>query len=57
MGLTAPMYTDQMAFISKDGVKSMSELEGKKVGTVDGYLWVDDVRRSSAARSRCTPPL
>jgi polar amino acid transport system substrate-binding protein len=39
------MYTDQMAFISKDGVKSMSELEGKKVGTVDGYLWVDDVKK------------
>jgi polar amino acid transport system substrate-binding protein len=45
VGLTAPMYTDQMAFISKDGVKSMSELEGKKVGTVDGYLWVDDVKK------------
>lgn len=45
VSLTEPMYTDQMAFISKDGVSSVSQLKGKKVGTVDGYLWVDDVKK------------
>jgi polar amino acid transport system substrate-binding protein len=42
--LSGPMYTDQMAFISKDGVTKVSELQGKNVGTVDGYLWVEDLK-------------
>lgn len=44
IGLSDPIYLDQMALISKDGVSSVSDLEGKVVGTVDGYLWVDDMR-------------
>ncbi|RRJ87940.1 amino acid ABC transporter substrate-binding protein [Gulosibacter macacae] len=42
--LSDPIYTDQMAIISKDGLSSVSELEGQTVGTVDGYLWVEDMR-------------
>ena len=42
--LTDPIYTDQMAIISKDGLSSVSQLEGQTVGTVDGYLWVEDMR-------------
>ena len=45
VNLSDPMYTDQMAFISKDGVSSVSQLVGKEVGTVDGYLWVDDIKK------------
>lgn len=45
VSLTDPMYTDQMAFISKAGLNSVSRLKGKKVGTVDGYLWVDDIKK------------
>ncbi len=45
VNLSDPMYTDQMAFISKDGVSLVSQLMGRKVGTVDGYLWVDDIKK------------
>jgi polar amino acid transport system substrate-binding protein len=45
VSLTDPMYTDQMAFISKDGLTKVSQLAGKTVGTVDGYLWVEDIKK------------
>ena len=40
-----PLYIDQMALISKEGYTKISDLQGKSVGTVDGYLWVDDMKR------------
>lgn len=45
VGLTEPIYTDQMAIISKDGLDEAEQLKGKTVGTVDGYLWVDDMKK------------
>lgn len=42
--LSAPIYTDQMAIISKTGAGSIAELEGQTVGTVEGYLWVEEMR-------------
>jgi polar amino acid transport system substrate-binding protein len=45
VNLTDPMYTDQMGLVSKDGVTKVSDLVGKTVGTVDGYLWVDDIKK------------
>lgn len=45
VSLSAPMYADQMALISKDGVANISQLKGRQVGTVDGYLWVDDLKK------------
>lgn len=44
MNLSAPLYTDQMAIYSKEGFKQVKDLEGKKVGTVQGYLWVADLK-------------
>ena len=44
MSLSAPLYTDQMAIYSKEGFKNVSDLEGKQVGTVQGYLWVTDLK-------------
>ncbi|TDO46387.1 polar amino acid transport system substrate-binding protein [Kribbella sp. VKM Ac-2527] len=44
VALSDPIYADQMALISKDGISKVEELKGKKVGTVDGYLWVDALR-------------
>lgn len=44
MNLSAPLYTDQMAIYSKQDFKKVSDLEGKKVGTVQGYLWVADLK-------------
>lgn len=45
VSLSDPLYLDQMAIISKDGLDSMDQLKGKQVGTVDGYLWVSDVKK------------
>lgn len=44
MSLSAPLYTDQMGIYSKGDFKKVSDLEGKKVGTVQGYLWVADLK-------------
>ncbi|VDC22508.1 substrate-binding periplasmic protein [Pseudogemmobacter humi] len=44
MNLSAPLYTDQMGIYSKDGFKTVADMEGKKVGTVQGYLWVSDLK-------------
>lgn len=40
VGLSDPMYLDQMALISAEGVDSIQALKGKKVGTVNGYIFV-----------------
>ncbi|SQF97939.1 amino acid ABC transporter, periplasmic amino acid-binding protein [Paucimonas lemoignei] len=45
LGLTAPLYLDVMGIISKEGVSRISDLEGKRVGTVQGYLWVADLQK------------
>lgn len=42
--LSAPVYTDDMGAISADGVTSIPAMEQLKVGTVDGYLWVADMK-------------
>lgn len=44
MSLSAPLYTDQMGIYSKEGFKTVADLEGKQVGTVQGYLWVADLK-------------
>lgn len=44
MNLSAPLYTDQMGIYSKAGYKSVADMAGKKVGTVQGYLWVADLK-------------
>lgn len=43
--LSDPIYTDQMGLVSKDGTTSIEALKGVDVGTVDGYLWVDDLKK------------
>jgi polar amino acid transport system substrate-binding protein len=45
LGLSYPLYIDQMGIYSKTGAKSVKELEGKKVGSVAGFLWVDDLQK------------
>ncbi len=45
LGLSAPLYLDVMGIISKPGYATVGELEGKRVGTVQGYLWVNDLKK------------
>ncbi|NMR29133.1 substrate-binding periplasmic protein [Crystallibacter degradans] len=42
--MSNPVYTDEMAAISADGTTSIAAMESQKVGTVDGYLWVTDMK-------------
>lgn len=42
--MSDPIYTDEMASISADNVVTVSAMEQLKVGTVDGYLWVPDMK-------------
>ncbi|WP_109474584.1 substrate-binding periplasmic protein [Ornithinimicrobium cavernae] len=42
--LSDPIYTDQMAIVGEVAPTAIPELEGEKVGTVDGYLWVADMK-------------
>jgi polar amino acid transport system substrate-binding protein len=45
MGLSYPTYLDQMGIYSKTGVSKVSDLIGKKVGTVSGFLWVAELQK------------
>lgn len=45
VALSDPLYLDKMAIISEGGETALSQLEGKKVGTVDGYIWVSDFQK------------
>lgn len=44
VNISDPLYLDDMGIISADGVDTVSGLEGRTVGTVDGYLWVEDLK-------------
>jgi polar amino acid transport system substrate-binding protein len=44
VGLSDPMYLDQMAFISRDDVPTIQDLKGKSVGTVNGYIFVEGLK-------------
>lgn len=55
MNLSYPLYKDQMGLYSKDGAKTVEELVGKNVGTVQGYLWVTDAKKLLGAKLRLYP--
>lgn len=55
MSLSAPLYTDQMGIYSKEDFKKVSDLEGKQVGTVQGYLWVADLKTLLGASLKLYP--
>jgi len=44
MGLSLPLYLDNIAFYSREGIDTVEGLLGKKVATIQGYLWVTDAR-------------
>lgn len=44
VALSDPLYLDEMGIYSKDGITKIEELKGHSVGTVQGYLWVDELK-------------
>jgi polar amino acid transport system substrate-binding protein len=53
--ISAPLYLDQMGIISKEGYSQVSQLQGKSVGTVEGYLWVQDLQKVLGGSLRLYP--
>lgn len=45
LNLSEPLYLDQMSIYSKDGWGTIADLEGKKVGTLQGDLWDADLKK------------
>lgn len=45
VNISSPIYLDEMGLYSKEGVSKISQLEGRKVGTVQGYLWVNELKK------------
>ncbi|WP_432246886.1 substrate-binding periplasmic protein [Streptomyces sanyensis] len=46
LDLSDPLYLDDMALVSQEGVSAIPDLKSKglTVGTVEGYLWVADLK-------------
>jgi polar amino acid transport system substrate-binding protein len=45
VGLTGPIFSDTTAIYSKAGLATVQDLVGKQVGTVTGFLYVEDLRK------------
>ncbi len=45
VSMSAPLYLDEMGILPKDGVNTVEGLVGRKVGTVQGYLWVNELKK------------
>ncbi len=55
LGLSYPTYLDQMGIYSKTGVSKVSDLVGKQVGSVSGFLWVTDLQKLLGTNLRLYP--
>ena len=44
--LSSPLYVDQMAVYSKEGFDSVSQMEGKVIGSTAGNLWNTDMKKT-----------
>lgn len=44
LGITQPLYLEQTSIYSRDGATRFDQLKGRKVGTVQGYLWVPELK-------------
>jgi polar amino acid transport system substrate-binding protein len=55
MSLAGPVYGDQIGILSTDGASTFSALEGKTVGTVDGYFWNGELKEIYGANLKVYP--
>ncbi|MCP8894979.1 transporter substrate-binding domain-containing protein [Shinella daejeonensis] len=44
VAISDPLYLDEMGIFSRDGISKIEDLKGHSVGTVQGYLWVDELK-------------
>lgn len=55
MDISNPLYLDQLGIFSKDGFTKISQIEGKQVGTVQGYNWVADLQKVLGSNLKLYP--
>jgi polar amino acid transport system substrate-binding protein len=55
MGLVGPVYTDKLGITSREGIDTFSAVEGRPVGTVDGYNWNADLEKVYGANLKTYP--
>jgi polar amino acid transport system substrate-binding protein len=53
--LSEPLYLDELSVYSAEGFSTVDELLGKTIGTVEGYLWVDDLKKLPGTETRVYP--
>ncbi|KQT85290.1 transporter substrate-binding domain-containing protein [Aurantimonas sp. Leaf443] len=49
LGLSAPLYLDEMGLFSAKGLRRLADLSGLRVGSVQNYAWVRDLKLLFAA--------
>jgi polar amino acid transport system substrate-binding protein len=49
---TEPDYADPPVLVSKGGETDIAAFEGKKIGTTEGYLWVDDLKQLAGDKAK-----
>lgn len=54
-GVTAPIYTDPMGVISKSGINTVEQMQGLRVGTINGNAWVEDLRKTLTSPIKLYP--
>ncbi|MER9083085.1 transporter substrate-binding domain-containing protein [Mesorhizobium sp. M0895] len=45
LGVTDPLYRDNLSIVSSSGLKTLDALVGKRVGTLQGSSWSDDLQK------------
>ena len=45
LGQSAPTYVDSMGIYSTDGIDTIEAMQGKNVGTVQGFFWVPQLQK------------
>lgn len=55
VNLSNPIYVDQMAIVSKEGYPDFNAVDGKKLGVVQGDLWVADLKKIYGANLKPYP--
>lgn len=53
--LSNPLYLDELSVYAEESISTVDELIGKTIGTVEGYLWVDDLKNLPGTETRVYP--
>lgn len=55
LSLAGPVFSDQIVIVSTDGATTFSALQGKSIGTVDGYMWNAELQQIFGPSLRVYP--